>query len=154
MPEFNHLCSLDIVANRQLLHLWLNRFVEVSRLSIKEFCRDDSSPQQTSIYCIINTYPYLIYIYISLIVNLKGIIQFRWKFSKENAQRIVPKAVKWALGRSWLSSLQSPWSLKSPWHTSCSPVTLPEKKNQHKYQTSPLKNPLKVDLPANAQIDR
>ena len=62
MPEFNHLCSLDIVANGQLLHLWLNRFAEVSRLSIKEFSGDDSSPQQTSIYHQYILYPYFIYI--------------------------------------------------------------------------------------------
>lgn len=84
MPEFYHLCSLDIVANRQLLHLWLNRFAEVSTgFQSKSFPEMIHHPNKHPF--IINTYPYLIYIYIyhiSLIVNLKGIIQFRWKCSK------------------------------------------------------------------------
>lgn len=71
MPEFYHLCSLDIVANRQLLHLWLNRFAEVSTgFQSKSFPEMIHHPNKHPF--IINTYPYLIYIYISYISHCQS----------------------------------------------------------------------------------
>lgn len=145
--RFNHLCSLDIVANRQLLHLWLNRFAE------RVFQRWFVTPTDIHLSSRhINTY--LIYIiYISLSI---------WRESSSfggNVQRKMLKRLYQKLSTERSDGLGClHFKVRGHWNLLDTPHVVlwhfQRRRIDKNCKRAPSINPPKVDLPANAQIDR